>query len=214
MRVVQWMRLFKQYRDKHLFSLSDLIQMTGEKRQSLLVQLSRLEKAGLVERAARGWYLNPFNPATPEEVATAIRFPSYLSLEYALARHSVLSQFPYTLTLVTTRLPCILDTDRTRFEYHQVSRRLFWGYRPLAGTPVAEPEKALLDLVYIRHVRSRELSAERLESLFDDMYLEELDLGKLAAYARRFGTATERALAAALGAFGLSLPASSPTPTG
>lgn len=214
MRVVQWMRLFRCYREEKLFSISDLVQMTGEKRQSLLVQLSRLEKTGLVERAARGWYVNPFNPATPEEVATAVRFPSYLSLEYALARHSVLSQFPYTLTLVTTRLPCILETDRTRFEYHQVSRRLFWGYNNVAGIPVAEPEKALLDLVYIRHVKTRALPAERLEPLFDDMYLEELDLGRLAAYARRFGTTTEQALAAALGAFGLNLPASSPTLTG
>lgn len=196
MRLAEWMRFFQERRSKKLFSLADLSQMTDMEKPSLLVQLSRLEKSGLIERAARGWYKNPFSPPTPEEIAVTIRFPSYISLEYALARHSVLSQFPYTVTLVTTRLPYVLHTKQMVYEYHQISRRLFWGYRLHAGIPVAEPEKALLDLIYIRHLRTRALTARDLASLLDDMYLEELDSQKLADYAARFGPATGRALAA------------------
>lgn len=197
MKLTRWIRFFQEHRDKKLFSLADLSQMTDIDRPSLVVQLSRLENTGLVERAARGWYKNPFSPPTPEEIAVAIRFPSYLSLEYALARRSVLSQFPYTLTLVTTRLPYTFRAKQTVYEYHQISRRLFWGYRYEDDIPVAEPEKALLDLIYIRHLRARKFSARDLASLLDDMYLDELDNQKLAAYAARFGPATEKALATA-----------------
>ena len=202
MRTADWMRLFKEHRRKKLFSLADLVQLTDEKRPSLLVQLSRLEKAGLVDRVARGWYANPFNPPALDEIATAIRFPSYISLEYALARHSVLSQFPYTVTLVTTLPPALHQTHRTRFEYSHISRRLFWGYRYEEGVPVAEPEKALLDLIHIRHVRTRELDPTRLASLLDDMYLDELNMDRLQDYAKRFDARTRDALTQAMTASG------------
>lgn len=198
MRTAQWTHLLREHRHKKLFSLADLAQLTNEKKPSLLVQLSRLEKARLVDRVARGWYANPFNPPTPCEIATAIRFPSYASMEYALARHSVLSQFPHTVTLCTTRLPALHRMGPLRFEYHQVSRRLFWGYRYEEGIPVAEPEKALLDLIYIRHVRARQFDLTALASLLDDMYVLELDAAKLQDYAKRFGPATRKALSEAL----------------
>ena len=200
MRLAEWMRFFQGHRDKKLFSLADLSQMTDVQKPLLLVQLSRLEKAGIVERPVRGWYMNPFSPPTPEEIAVTIRFPSYLSLEYALAKHSVLSQFPYTLTLVTTRLPYTIRTPQIVYEYHQITRRLFGGYRYEGDIPVAEPEKALLDLVYIRHLRTREFSNDDLASLLDDMHLDELDSQRLAAYAARHGPTMERVLATILNA--------------
>ena len=52
---------------------------------------------------------------------------------------------------------------------------------------IAYPEKALLDLVHIRHLTGRRLTWERLRSLLDHMYLEELDRERLAAFAERFG---------------------------
>jgi len=85
------MRFFQKHRQKKLFSLTDLLQMTGERRTSLLVQLSRLNKEGLVERVSQGWYANPFSPPTPEEAAMVIRYASYLSLEYALSRSGLLN---------------------------------------------------------------------------------------------------------------------------
>jgi len=35
----------------------------------------------------------------------------------------------------------------------------------------AEPEKALLDLIYIRYVSTREISVAELASLVNDMYI-------------------------------------------
>ncbi len=199
MKVDEWLDLFRQNRGKSLFSLSDLVLLTGDQRPSLSVQLSRLVASGVIERPARGWYANPFAFPSDEEVAMVIREPSYLSMEYALSREGILSQQVQVLTLVTTRLPYTFRTGDVVFEYHQVKRPLFWGYRREGEVMVAEPEKALLDLVYVRHIRGRDMTRGALDSLMDDMYLEELDKQRLSLHAELFDSRTRAVLWEVLG---------------
>lgn len=167
-----WLQFFREHRYKKLFSIQDLSQLTSEKRNSLKVQMNRLVDSGVLQREARGWYANPFNPAGPEEVAMVLRYPSYLSMEYALSKHGILSQRVYTLTLITTKLPYTYVRDKATYEYHQVKRSFFHGFEDADGVKIGIPEKALLDLIYIR---MREMDEEDLRSLIDDMYLQELD---------------------------------------
>jgi predicted transcriptional regulator of viral defense system len=194
MRVDEWLDLFRGNRGKGLFSLSDLVLLTGDQRSSLTVQLSRLVSSGVIERPARGWYANPFATPSDEEVAMVIRRPSYLSMEYALSRSGILSQRVHVLTLVTTNLPYTFRSGDAVLEYHQVKRSLFRGYVPEGDVQVAEPEKALLDLIYVRHVRGRDLTMGALGSLVDDMDLEEMDPARLSLHARAFDVRTRRAL--------------------
>ncbi len=148
------------------------------------VELSRLAARGLVERISKGLYANPYNRPSPEEVAMVLRSPSYFSLEAALAREGILSQSPTTLTLITTDLPYTFHAlDRT-FEYHHIQRPYFTGFRDQGSFDLAHPEKALLDLIYIRHLRTRELDEERTRSLLDDMDLGLLDHRRLQRYVR------------------------------
>lgn len=127
-------------------------------------------------------------------MAMVIRNPSYLSLEYALSKHGILSQNVFTYTLVTTKLPYFFRTPDNIFEYHQVKRTLFWGYLWDGSVNTAEPEKALLDLIYIRSVKGRGLKDNALASLLDDMYLEDLDRKKLSLYSEKFDSATRTIL--------------------
>lgn len=187
MKISEWLGLFREHQEKHLFSTSDLFQLTGEKKDVLEVELTRLVKSGTIERAARGWYSNPFSPPTPEEVAMVLRHPSYISMEYALSFHSILSQITYTITLITQKQPHTYRRGRWAFEYHQTSKRLFWGFRKTDNFFMAEPEKALLDLIYIRLVRRREFDTVGIKSLLDDMYLEDMNRDILRTYAHRFG---------------------------
>ncbi len=183
------MDLFKGT-SKKAFSLSDLTLLTGEKRSSISVQLSRLVRSGLVSHPVRGWYLNPFRPPSNEELAMVLRNPSYLSMEYALSRHGVLSQSVFAYTLITTKLPYTFHTDGDVFEYHQVKRSLFRGYVREETVLVAEPEKAIADLLYIRCARSGRMKEDLLRSLLDDMDLSEIDMGKLYEYSEEFGGRT------------------------
>ena len=194
MKVDEWLSFFKHHREKSLFSLSDLTQLTGEHAASLSVQLTRLVKAGVLSRAAQAWYENPFTPPSSEEVAMVVRYPSYLSLEYALSKQGVLSQSVYILTLVTTKLPYTYTTDHVVYEYHQIHRSLFWGYQQKGVVLTAEPEKAFLDLIYIRCVCTRELPRQRFASLVNDMAVSEFDVERLHRYAEHFGPGTRNVL--------------------
>ena len=186
MKVDEWLAFFRRHRTKKLFSLADLVQLTGIDKASLSVQLTRLTRADVIQRAARQWYENPFNQPSREEVAMVLRPPAYLSLEYALSKHGILSQAARTLTLATTRRPYTYRTADATYEYHQLHRSLFWGYRQENMVALAEPEKALLDLVYIRHVMTDEMGHRALASLVDDMDLAAITRDRLRRYAARF----------------------------
>lgn len=190
MKVEEWLKFFRNHPEKKLFSLSDLVQLTGENKASLSVQLTRLVKANIINRATQIWYENPFNAPSLEEIAMVARYPSYLSMEYALSKHGVLSQMVHTITLVTTKLPYTYKTKESVYEYHQISPSLFWGYQKDGTVLTAEPEKALLDLIHIRVVNNGELKVDGLVSLVDDMDVGMFNTKKLCQYSKKFSSKT------------------------
>lgn len=194
MKIDEWLNFFKKHKQKTLFTLSDLSQLTGIKKPILSVELNRLIKSNLIQRAAQDWYENPFNSPAIEETAMVKRYPSYLSMEYALSKQGILSQRAYTLTLVTTKLPIVYKTKDTILEYHQISRSLFWGYQKKGTVLTAEPEKALLDLIYIRHIKNKELDTNGIASLLNDMSMEEFSLQRIWKYSKNFGPKTKKTL--------------------
>lgn len=191
MKIDEWLNFFRNHHEKKLFALSDLAQLTGENKASLSVQLTRLVKANIINRAAQIWYENPFNTPSFEEIAMVVRYPAYLSMEYALSKHGILSQMTYTLTLVTTKLPYTYKTKQSVYEYHQISPSLFWGYQKEGTVLTAEPEKAFLDLIHIRCVNNGELNTDGLISLVNDMDLNMFNTERLFKYSKKFSSRTK-----------------------
>ena len=60
---------------------------------------------------------------------------------------------------------------------------------------IAESEKALLDLIYIRSSKGSEMTIDSLYSLVDDMDFDELNKKILLNYALKFDTGTQKILA-------------------
>jgi predicted transcriptional regulator of viral defense system len=166
-----------------IFRTVDFATLLSRDMPSVRVELSRLVSRGLLDRASKGLYLNPYNLPTEEELAMVLRSPTYISMESALARHGILSQSPFTMTLVTTGSTGTIDTMKTWFEYHNLQSPWFIGYHRSDTYDIAESEKALCDLVYLRYRRKRELSEERIRSLLDDMDLTALHKTPLRRYA-------------------------------
>jgi predicted transcriptional regulator of viral defense system len=169
-----YLDLLGTYKQKKVFRTVDFATLLGRDMSSVRVELSRLATRGMLTRASKGLYLNPYNPPTQEELAMVLKSPSYISMESALARQGILSQSPFTLTLVTTGSTRTVDAMNARFEYHHLQSTWFIGYRRHDVYDMAEPEKALCDLVYLRYRWSRELSEDRMRSLLDDMDFGEL----------------------------------------
>jgi len=176
--------------DKPYWSVADLGKVLGYKdRRTLLVALHRLVRQGVLIRMRRGIYRVSIRPADPAVLANLLYRPSYLSFESALARHGILSQIPYTITLATMRRSKKTVLDGAAVEYRQLKAALFFGQRIENGLEIAEPEKALLDALYL-------MKRGRLSLPLDELDLSGLSAGKLKSYARRFPGYVRDSLAA------------------
>lgn len=156
----------------------------------MYVQLSRWQKGDRLIQLARGIYvlapryrkIECFEPY----VAGLLRWPSYVSLEKALEHHGVIPEAVPVYTSVTTQRPTRCDTPAGVFDYRHLQAKLFWGYQSVTVNRqtgfVALPEKALLDLIYLKPVAvSRDY--------FEEMRLENLETfreRRLRRFAARF----------------------------
>lgn len=93
----------------YLFSKADLGKIFNEQGRRLTSSLSRATEAGLLERVARGLYLNAnsshIGGYTVEDIASRLRRGEfcYVSLESAASQWGVISQIPVgRLTVMTT----------------------------------------------------------------------------------------------------------------
>jgi len=177
MRLSEWVKLVEELKEKgyKVVHVSALRSMTGLGDASLNVALWRLQRLGLVHRVARGWVCLG-KCEVWEVVRTA--FPSgYISMEWALHYHEIIDQPSQVVTVVWLGKPRKVKSRVYTFELHKISRKLYFGFD--AGKMIAEPEKALLDTIYLRGYVPPELN------------LDLLDLEKLVRYAERFPRKTK-----------------------
>ncbi|MCL4078695.1 type IV toxin-antitoxin system AbiEi family antitoxin domain-containing protein [Coriobacteriia bacterium Es71-Z0120] len=155
-------------------------------------QLSRWTRDGTVVQLRRGLYaLGPryrLREPHPYEVSNALVPASYVSLETVLAAHGLIPEAVFSTTAVTTGRQGSRQTPFGFFVYQHIKPDLFWGYRsePIGdgrSALVATPEKALLDLAYLR-THSDEMAFARELRLQN---LETIDPERLGAFAERFG---------------------------
>lgn len=180
MTIQEWLDFFKKYKDTKIFSINHFKLLAGVSGHNLRVSLFRLNQKQLVKRICRGFYANPFNSPTIEEISSQIYYPSYISRESALSFYGILSQIPQVTTCVTPNLPHIFKTSYGIIEYRQIKRDLFRNFVRKKGYFIAEPEKALLDYLYFSRLKMRE---EKLAGLD----LEGFTKRKLMVYAEKIG---------------------------
>jgi hypothetical protein len=121
-------------------------------------------------------------------IANRLAPASYVSLQSALAFEGLIPESVPVTTSVTTDRPHRWETPLGVFDFRRLQTGLFCGYRRVdlgdgQAAWVAQPEKALLDLVYLEPGAGspaylRELRLPRLERL---------DLSGLAGLAARNG---------------------------
>jgi predicted transcriptional regulator of viral defense system len=145
------------------FTLDDLVGV--EKNRAYLKTLfSRYEKAGKLVRLKKGMYAtqkyldnirskNAY-PAYLEFLASIIYSPSYLSLEYVLSKHSLLTEEVVNLTSITKNKPARFSNQFGAYLYHKIQDLLFIGFKviKLNGLIIfqATKAKALFDYLYLR----------------------------------------------------------------
>lgn len=155
-------------------------------------QLGRWTASGKILQLRRNLYVlaPPWRRVRPHPfvIANELHGPSYVSLQSALAHYGMIPEAVPVTTSVTTGRPTRFETPLGRYIYRHVRPGAFFGYGAVPALPdqqalVADPAKALLDLVYLTPGGE---SAEHLTSL----RLEDLDgltPQVLRDHARRWG---------------------------
>lgn len=175
--LIQLLQRLIRENGKRLFLLREIAALSGASRASAGMALLRARKKGIVFRVGNLW-INRLDPPELSEIAFALRSPSYLSFESALYRQGVLSQSPRgALTMATSGRSGQFETPWGTIRFVHLKRDLFFGYD---AQRLAYPEKAWLDLIYIRG------RSGRSQIITETVYLERLNRKRLKEFGRRF----------------------------
>ena len=120
--------------------------------------LTRWQNAGYLLKIRNGFYRLAERPITSESelffIANRIYTPSYVSLQSALSWHGLIPEGVFTVTSVSTLKTQSFQTPLGNFSWLHLKPDLFFGYQLEAfgdfRFKVADPAKALLDLIYLR----------------------------------------------------------------
>ncbi len=154
--------------------------------------LARLQSRGLVERIANGIYVNRLAHEVSEtDLVNILRPCAYVSLESALRYWGISTQSPSALTCVTVGKPREYHSKDLNLRYRTVSPKLFWGFQEkttrYGSYKLAEPEKALLDWIYLS-------LQDGVEPALDELDFKRLDRAKLLSDGQKFPTSVLRLL--------------------
>lgn len=187
MNTIKLLRMLEKT-GKEYYTPADLGKITGLSRGALKVRLSRLKKAGAIESLGRGMYFAPGTKTDPEKAANDAVYPSYISFSSALSKYGIISEVPYVLELAITKPTRRKRIGNVNVLYRKLKKNLFFGYSLEAGVFIAEPEKAFLDLLYLK------LSGKDKAFNPDTADIRKLDMKKLIKYSARFSKKVKNAV--------------------
>lgn len=151
----------KEKINKSIFTGNDLIKLfPDEPKTQINTQISRMVARGDLIGLKRDMYLLPDVKVDEFVLANKLYSPSYVSLESALNSFGIIPDVAMNVTSVTTTTPKKISTFRGAFLYSKINRDLFFGFQNVLDKSsglyyqIALPEKALLDYIYIRKVKS------------------------------------------------------------
>ena len=154
--------------------------------------LSRWVKKGYLVKLRQDWYA--FNelqnePDMARFIAAKIYTPSYISLHTAFSIYGIIPEAVTQITCVTTNRTTSYINSFGQFHYQTIKPELFFGYKQVpvrsgGSYLVAEPEKAIIDLLYLYPQYNN--ADAMLDLRFDKWWMqEELDKEKIMAYAKQ-----------------------------
>lgn len=148
-----------------VFTTHELTAISGKSASTVVQSLNHLVKQGLLIKIYRGVWAEPGPRAiSPFEIIPSL-FPRqrvYVSFITALHLHGIVEQIPQVITLASTAHTSMLRTKAGVFSVHQISPALFNGfdwYKGEGNFLIAEPEKALIDSLYLSSRKKKQFGS-------------------------------------------------------
>jgi len=159
--------------------------------------LSRWIKKGLLIRLRQGYFTFPEykgKPDYPWYFANRMYRPSYISLHSALSFHGIIPESVIQITSVTSLKTAYFVNLFGEFSYKTIKKELMYGYDLKTMSDgrtlqIADPEKALSDLLYLYPEYST--TQDMLDLRLDEEYLQnDLKKNLLQEYISQFKSKT------------------------
>lgn len=153
---MKWINFEREIKKKNikLFTPLDVQRFLGRSKIAIRFLMHRLKKQGYIESVKRGIFKLSDELVPDLYIANKLYEPSYVSLEFALSYHGIIPETVYEITSVTTKATRRFETLGKVYSYKKISRGAFTGYsiqkQNDLGFAIAEPEKAFVDLTYLR----------------------------------------------------------------
>jgi len=155
------------------FTIEAVKQLLGDESAAagtIQTALYRWMKAGQIIQLKKGVYMtrrfyeNHRADADFAPMVSAILIPqSYLSLEYILQRHAILTETTYPVSAITLKQTRVFENALGTFTYRNIKADLYQGFTfsEYLGIPFAQATvaKALFDFLYLRPWRGDRQSA-------------------------------------------------------
>lgn len=141
--------------NRPVFTTRELSSLCGVSLSGTTQALNLLCKKGLITKLKRGLWAEASSERMSPYSAIPFLLPShrvYVSFISALHLYGVIEQIPQVITLASTGHTRVIHTKIGTFSIHQVSPSFFCGfdwYRGRGAFLIAEPEKALVDSLYL-----------------------------------------------------------------
>lgn len=168
--------LFKQFGGIPCFSKADLRLVYNYSENALNEQIKRALKKQTIIQLKKGlyttqiyWLKEPNKESFLEFIASRLRYPSYLSLEYILSKNNLLTDITYPITSITIKSSRTYQNSLASYSYSSIKEKLFTGFikkKYLKNSYYsATPAKALFDWFYLKKNLSSNLKKELMEDL-------------------------------------------------
>lgn len=186
--------LFKNaLQEFEVFSTRDIMKCFPEFDSRRLVEW---QHKGYIRKLINKWYVFAdiaLNDGLRYRISNCLHRPSYVSLESALSHHGLIPEAVYSITNITTKKTVAHETPIGTFHYSSIKPALYFGYYAdrTQSIPIliAEPEKAILDYLYLGSRLNTIADLEGLR-LNKTIFENNIDQDKLNRYANCFESAT------------------------
>lgn len=175
------MRNEEQLKNLPYFNKSTLEEILEKKGENLNYWVKKLLAQGELVSLKKGLYVSKLyllslekNPALREAyleyLANILRYPSYISLEYCLAKYGLIPEAIFSFTSVTIKSSRTYKNNLGNFIYRSIKKKLFFGFISNdfedKKIKIATKAKAIFDFLYFKKFPSQQaLEEELLEGL-------------------------------------------------
>ena len=148
--------------NRPVFTTYELAILSGKSSSATTQALNFLQREGLISKIYRGIWAELGHERLSPYAVIPFLLPShraYVSFISALHLHGIIEQIPQQITLASTSHTKIIHTGIGIFSIHQITPLFFKGFGWYKGTGdflIAEPEKALVDSLYLSACKKKQ----------------------------------------------------------